>query len=1507
MSRKHHKLDLKTFDKGINSDTNKELLASAQGFHVDALNMRSMPSDGDNSAKKKIKGEVIKYPNLNNRCSLSEPYLPLATTYECLATIEIAEHIIEIWASPNRNSNPPIIRVDGKIVLQSVDLPIYYNEPIQYHKNENCVGGEFYFTNKNFPPIVFSLKDLMLNSAMTYNGEVGDCTSKYFEDFNLEEYTINVSSNINKPKFVKQSSSNAGYDKVFGTVGIPIGSYSYSYRYATQDGDRTVFSPITELIAITRNISTQFVEHPYLRTYGGDPNLLSPTTYGNHIRLRYENTLNFDFIELRRDSWYGGDAIGTPPISEIVGSIDIGSGIGILNVLDKVGAGEAQEILSLSEVSSELNVIAGAKSIRYFNERLYIFNINYQSKDIDNNVDFVAGSDLIFPTIEKLGVVGHKHAYNTAMYKANMRGEKQSFAVILFDQSGNMSYAKKITGADNFEFPNRRDLVSSLTKGTSYKGLVTAASTTIGIVDETHEVFDNADAVEKSGDLKFNILDYALGAGDNTYNACHPTSQADTNDSGFRRPNSSVYKKKTFLSDFEIYSPDGFRLNYYSMGAAFKGIDTSSLPAWVSGFSVVQTEPAGRVVAQGLGYYDLISAGDGGGSNTEKQLESIVVYFPDLDENTGINPAIIDELLDPTIASTGYELQVVCPLGFFTEVYDFLNAALATPDSQKRGVDMITYCRILYENGQINPTDTGGTVGNGGYVDFGTWREGSQNTYFNTFGGNVTFPINSITEITTESTDGKYFKITLDELIYTKSAIGANQESEDADVKEFHEPVYAVNIIKKGAAIADDITTQYKYGGNFTKIKSLIGISSGIPISLPLVSERREDCIQSLSGEVNNDYAALERFVFIKDTIGVERRWLNVTEKTNGDIVTILTDITNNGFFVATDTSGSYNVYGVYKSTEAVEDLSPLFTLVFEDLALGAFSVSIQVPPIGNEIYVRYDNRIPVRVFGGDTFINESVWAVKDNVYDSSGDPETGSDFRLNVPFPYQGYELSNDIRIVRDTQGLDKIQSEKSFSFDPDGVSPARIRQLIALWTAETRINLSYSFNDEITLANIDQFFPLKNYIPRPHKWNPGSEDDAPTFIANNNLHSDYFDDYGYEWNFWRTGGFRFRPQTNIDYSKKQNNLLITSVPTIGFIEQKEYCTRISGSVKRPINVQNTPTVRTFPAENIFDISDDTGEIKFAWSAMSSDKGNNLYAFTDSGVCLLLIDKRIIHEINANELATVGSDVGGILNQLWIDRTIGMSDETWRSWAEYSNMLFFCNKTSVFMFSDNQLTDLAQTGFEEMFTQRIAPYIKDGYESKLSGVFNLKHKEYILTFDKSDINILEPCYGLIPKTIIYGLKQNALQCRSDYVYDKYLQIQNRLYGMKDLITYELGIGNLLSTKNIVCNLVGLSDAEILWDKEFIRIRVNSNSKPEKIIFYNSYKDYINGVDSSLVDSASIPLSIKNYHGYECYIPRGSVAPYFRQQGRVVLFQIISSADEEFLVSSVGVQYKNLK
>jgi hypothetical protein len=1262
MKQQHHPIDLKTYQKGINSDENKEILGGSEnGDHVDALNMRSISMDGDNSVKKKIKGESLVYPNIDNRC-IGGTGLPLSSGYECMMDLEINGHLIEIWAHPNPSLNPPLFRVDGKIVAMSDKIPIDLEHPIQYDKNENCVSGEFYVTNFNTPPMVFSLKDLMENSGML-PGSV--CTQKYFDNFNLNEYVIQTTGTLFKPAFIKQSVQVSGqFSFVFGSQGLAVGSYSYSYRYVTTDGDRTPFSPISELIPVVRNSSSQFTPYfPHSRTFSSSPDIASPTSYGNHIRIKYDNDSGFSFIEIRRDSWYGGQSLDSPPVSEIIGSFPISEGLNIVDVMDRVEPNfEGSEILTLEDQSTQYSSIGKAKSIRYFNERLYLMNIGYTSKDIEDEVGFVDDVSPIFPVIQNIGKPGHKHVYNATMYKNNMHGERNGFGVVFHDKSHNSSYVVKVPNADNFQYPNRRDSVSSDTLGMSYFGVVTAANVN-GSVDITHEVFDHEDAVRRN---TFDIDEggFLVDLKDNSiYETLNPTSQNDTSSDYQYRINGEV---GVGFSPNTDYNPKGFGLNYFSGGIAFKGIN-SYPEIWNEGFSVVQTDPAKRVLAQGLGFYSMREADNIFGSDGGKETDAFWAYFPDLEL---YNPNVY---LDLVSNPTAYQIQVVSPLGYFSELYSGFNDDVTTIS---KGVDMMLYARVLKDGidpstgtALFNPLLSGGglsgipnTSDGYDYVAFGRYMNyitQDSSAFPSNGNGNGIFPITSVDEIATYSGRQTFLNVEVSQQIYNEAGpqYGSGNTDLDADDEgpmNFREPLYVINLIKNESVVNQGLVTQYKYSSSYIKFNSKVLESNGQSNqTATLVSERWEDCIPSISGQVNNAYSNLYRFIYVVDAQGNERRWLNVTFETPAFISTLLGNMSANGFDTVTDSSGSYDVYGIYTSAQAIDDLCPIFTLNFDFvLNFGQFTV----PALGSSVYVKYDNRIPVRVFNGDSYINESVWAVQDNEYKSNGEPvDQEARFKWNIPLPFKSYEFADGYRVLKNSDIINTHNYiTDNLRFNDTGIKAMWIRQLILMWTAETRINLSFAFNiEEPDKAVSEQHFPLVNYIPRPHKWKPGKEEQRADFESDNSMNVRYFDDYGFEWNLWKWGGFRFLPQTNLDYSKGQSTLTYTTVPTVGFNEQTDFCTRIVWSERRPINIQNTPTVKTFPPSNFYDISDNTGEIKFAWSALSSDKGNNLYAITGGGVCLLLVDKRVIHEINADELATIGSDIGGILGEVGLSTRI--------------------------------------------------------------------------------------------------------------------------------------------------------------------------------------------------------------------------------------------------------------
>ena len=207
-----------------------------------------------------------------------------------------------------------------------------------------------------------------------------------------------------------------------------------------------------------------------------------------------------------------------------------------------------------------------------------------------------------------------------------MRGDRTGFGVVMFDKNNNASYATEVPNFTNFDFPNRRDKVEEdgISYDSSYKGVVRAANVD-GVVSWTNEVFNLENAVSKSGQdedrsvdpLRFNYED----GGSDGYHAMNPTSQNDTKSDLNKAVNSQVAVNSESAGAFwDDYTPPAFGPDYFAQGFALKGIDT--YPNWADGFSVVQTEPAKRVVAQGLGFYSLIEADPGVGTDTQQETDA---------------------------------------------------------------------------------------------------------------------------------------------------------------------------------------------------------------------------------------------------------------------------------------------------------------------------------------------------------------------------------------------------------------------------------------------------------------------------------------------------------------------------------------------------------------------------------------------------------------------------------------------------------------------------------------------------------------------------------------------------------------------------------------------------------------------------------------------------------------------------------------------------------------------
>jgi len=1476
-----------TFEKGANYDQSPEKVFNNpnSGFYIDAHNMQPTSNNGITGDLEKIKGEQLLYDNETG-----------ASGYKCLLSDTVNNKLFELWAPPN-NSLPSIARVDGVIVLSSTLLNLSLDYPLQWDASNSFENGYVAFTDRRVPPYEFNVEDMVASLA----------TEKYFSAFDPKLYQINIQSALDIPVFI-------GIVNVGGGGGLPVGQYQYQIRYASKEGDVTNWSHPTPMIPVMEAISSESEQYPWVKTFGASPNPSSVTSLAPKLRFRVTNLYNYDYMEIKRISYNAGAGVDYTSNGVIVARVDINAGeISIREYVDPQES-NITLILSAQDETRELAHIETAGSVRYHDRRLVFGNITYPSKESNLSFLQINGKEG-FPVKDKIYKEGYNDPYNAVNYKSYPCGETVGFGVTCYDCVGNKGFVTKSPQLKSYTFPNRRDPVSSETANYSYNGTVKAAlSTDTNAVGQCHEVFDLGDRVFKSNACDFKNItqkgpvfgftgtkdtgrvkqdcdetneeienhaaDVNLGNVSVAYQPFTPVRQTDTDVTGHNYVvNTKVAKGNVKAgpvvvetNDVKAYRPAGFAPDYYATGMMIAGVD--NFPSWAKAFSVVRTNTAKRVVAQGLAYYSLtkgkfkaIANATLGGKNGNQ----FWFYAPDID-NGIVSSSTVNDIIDNP---QNYQLQFVSPLGFFSEWYSAEDNLVAS--QRDRCIDMISYVRMLRDtvgpDSDVNPMEDPNMGIDGGdgnrYIAYDKFRNLTNipTTFFaDPQKGNKLF---NITKISRKAEGrGNYLNIEVDQNVYGTASTGGNSDSnfEDNGLKNFTEPIYIVNIVRTGAIIKDTELQKYKQTTHYQKIESIIGKSTGAQNQVfPLVDERFEDCIPA--PKASNYGASTDRFLYIKTPDGTIEKWINVTYKNATDYQSIISDITNG--------VGDYT--GAYTHTN-VDNQNRFYEI--------NFNVSTFVPLVDSLIIVRYDNTAPIRVYGGDTYIGESIFAPIDGQA-SAKDKEAETQFAMGIGLPYKDFKINPRYYTIRKAAaGLNSIQDTSWFTL-------GFIRQLCAMFTVESRSCMPLAFNSSYP----NQFFPLINYVIRPNRW------DADKNYADNYIYTDYENDYGSdEKNQWKWGGFRFLPQVNPDYSVEPP-IAFFSKPTIGFEEKRVFPTRNMWSLPRAINVQNAPSIKTFPANNSFDIDDNQGEIKYLWSA-TTGSGENLYAVTERGICMYLTKKSILSDLGASQLGVIGQDtfIGG---QYWWSRDIGVPDKMWRGITEASvqmesgttrQVLFFVNNLSVYQFVDNQIVDISGIYYTKLYNEGILK-ISSGLITKISSGFDLYKKQFYLNLEGPEIMT----------TFVFGQDNKLWYGTNDFNFDKFNSHNGKTYGHRDLKTYLLNTGNLIQGQPIDAWFISAFSPESDKEKEFIRVRINSSKKPVKVEFS---KQKNQAVPHGRLSATDGPYYLKNYKGWENYVPRVSAsvdANRSRFQGSVILCKIFHNLAEDFNVRDVTFEYKKIK
>ena len=128
----------------------------------------------------KIQGEELVHSNT------------LPGNYVNICSTSVNNKKFEVWVDENGVEDPTFI-IDGVMVAQSSKIPFLAEFPIQHDKNESCVGGEVFLTDDNSPPMIFNIQDL-IDSLVT-------SPTKYFGDFDPNQYSVNLEQPLNVPVF----------------------------------------------------------------------------------------------------------------------------------------------------------------------------------------------------------------------------------------------------------------------------------------------------------------------------------------------------------------------------------------------------------------------------------------------------------------------------------------------------------------------------------------------------------------------------------------------------------------------------------------------------------------------------------------------------------------------------------------------------------------------------------------------------------------------------------------------------------------------------------------------------------------------------------------------------------------------------------------------------------------------------------------------------------------------------------------------------------------------------------------------------------------------------------------------------------------------------------------------------------------------------------------------------------------------------------------------------------
>lgn len=1464
-------------NKGVNTDVLPELMP--EGTAREVINVRPGSITGAAGGAEDVKGEeIVPWPT------------PAGTGYVLIGSCSCNNRVVEFWASSAfdfaTDQNPPLVRVDGTVVAQSRNIPYVYDRPLQLAVVENLFGnsiaqnqtpdgtvlgrGVVYPADHNSDPLYWDI-DLLVNNNTDYFGE---------------NYTISLNSVnlLSIPEFPVHTRNLE-----VGSEGLLTGQYAYSLRYVTPAGDRTNVGPETPLISVPLNqhpiAPDQQNQYPGVLTIGGLPG--EATGYGVEIQFRVDNQYGFSKVEIVRRRLNTADNL---PVLEVVGIVPIVPGqVSIETFVDPQDAISNPEIITEEEVAQRLIAVNKPKTVEYSDRRLTYANFESQPRTVAD-IEFLERSgNTVFPITQgvytRLGSPGsytdwndgYSDPVNNTYLKSYIRGERYGLGVMFWDQYSSTSYVTEVAQVpdEGYQFPNRLDPKRGDSVLFSDAQLVAPTTETnpVQLIEPTFDAFGQGSERKNHPELiepPYQGYDYIGITGQTigqSFNPWGPTNPITLNAPGIgsndqtRMSQSPVSYNLTGTGsagdDDPVVNGQIWAPRHHALGAAISGI--TNIPSRVKAFSVMRTAPAERVIAQGIACWipqdDVEISGGSAQIYYKKEKRQLRLIVPDFNNGT-IGPDVIERF---QASAAGLRLQFVRPLGFYTELYS--------------RIDFVSYAGVQRDAGQVNfgLQDPGGTPQ--GYVNevgYNAWRTlsptpGAWNV---AEGGNRLFNVeNAVVNV---ESNYNHWIVTVDADIYEHDeTLPADSSANDTSYRDFTEPWYIVNIVADDAEVSNDSIDRYINTGVHIKTESCIGVSNGQAGQVfPLLNERRGD-VYADPNTITPFTAGANRYVYI-ELNNQALPYLCVTDNSEANLnqPAIVAQLNAGQPYTMSDGT---DIYGVYEFIDNDTWTSSSRKDYTGSVRFGSWGlVPVPAPPQNARVLVRYNPAEPIKFFGGDATVTPSLGFLFNRqalgIPDGTGYGPQQIYSAPNAPIPYRGWRKNPDYNMR---------------GFYDNAISPTevldscRARQWAVYFDCERRSAPRFLTGNPIQQGPFE--WPRIGYIIKPQgAWstdytnNGDGGDTRPNgwyqypLVTVNGVPAVRPDDYVQA----QFGGFLWQSGINQSYIQ-QPPVSGFGIPfdEIGGLQDRNYFpTGLIASLEIDPLLQDSPGLRTFLDLNLKTISEENGEIKTIASALAGGQ-RNIYAWSERGVARILTSKNILTGASGEIISTQAvSNYWG--EEMWLSRNIGVPDQMWQFFVKgfapagdgYADSFFWADRNSVYRMVGDNIMDIGR----EKFLAYLLPILRDyprGYVPGTSGFYNRKYNEAWMS-----LNLPTRVPGVNEKNlVVFNPEINSWNGRYTYQFDGYTQRGNTVYGHRNLETYELDQGFIISGGPRVASITVPMVGDLDSFKEFIRWRV-VGTKPDKMQILDPDFVVMCEMPNPLVPVN--PLWVKEYDGWEGWADR---------------------------------------